>query len=57
MADIQTDAYREVIMSSFALVDSAKEIADDDERVFEFLLDMVQDFKETAFTLLKDGRS
>lgn len=52
---IDTDQHKEVLVNAFDLVNYAKEIADENEGLFETLLDMVKDYQKVSFDKLKDS--
>lgn len=51
-----TDPHKEVLDSSFELVAEARDIAHDDDTLFNCLFDMILDYQKTRFDLLKEGR-
>ncbi|MFN3004966.1 hypothetical protein [Mycolicibacterium wolinskyi] len=47
------DQYKEVLVSSFDLVNYAKDIAGEHEELFESMFEMIQDYQRTTFERLK----
>lgn len=47
------DLYKEVLISSFDLVNYAKDIAGEDEELFSALFEMILDYQRTKFDQLK----
>lgn len=52
---IDTDQHKEVLVTAFDLVNYAREIAAEDEGLFETLLDMVKEYQKVSFDKLKDS--
>ncbi|WP_241473752.1 hypothetical protein [Mycolicibacterium neoaurum] len=49
---LTTDPYKTVMQTSFELIEQAKEIAYDDDVLFNMLFDMVLDYQKTSFERL-----
>lgn len=53
--DTCTDPHKQVMVSAFELVAEAKDLAYDDDVLFNMLFDMVLDYQKTSFDRLRNA--